>query len=158
MVRKKCINWNSVLPVESQSPKLSSPEPPEEPEELDFRLAFLLRPRSPNFMVGVTATPKLLKGLWLLIRTENMLSITHCLAWFCERYTVKTHWIRLHTPCSEKQLNCSQQQMIFDPVKPAACAARSAEQRRKKNSAARELRTAETRSTMSETAHGTNCR
>ena len=52
-------------PGESQSPKLSSPEPPEDPSEEDFRLAFLLRPKSPKVMVGPPplATPKLLNGL-----------------------------------------------------------------------------------------------
>ena len=70
--------WSIISWRLSSRPGLEPPELELEPATFRQALGFAFALRSANFMVGPpTVTPKLLtffvKGLWLLIRTENML-------------------------------------------------------------------------------------
>ena len=66
--------WSIISWRLSSRPGLEPPELELEPATFRQALGLAFALRSANFMVGPpTVTPKFVKGLWLLIRTENML-------------------------------------------------------------------------------------
>ena len=80
--------WSIISWRLSSRPGLEPPELELEPAAFRQALGFAFALRSANFMVGPpTVTPKFVKGLWLLIRTENMLDqvVVSILVFFCPK-------------------------------------------------------------------------